>query len=174
MCAKIAYGFWKNRITVSSVCSLSCEKGVTGCQSSSINPSVKRQKQCVYPRILLLWQKVCVKYHQHQFSVVLNTWTFRSPHWDEFCIKTLVWRHTKFNRFKSWSQLIIQYGRSTYRRCRIWQKTIIFSDEAHFDLDGYVNNQIVAFRAEKTRMHTLKRRRTQNESLFGADFSPDA
>ena len=26
MCAKIAYGFWKKRSTVSSVCSLSCEK----------------------------------------------------------------------------------------------------------------------------------------------------
>ena len=29
--------------------------------------------------------------------------------------------------------------RSTYRRCRFWQKKI--SDEAHFDLDGYVNKQ---------------------------------
>ena len=26
MCAKIAYGFWKKRSTISSVCSLSCEK----------------------------------------------------------------------------------------------------------------------------------------------------
>ena len=32
--------------------------------------------------------------------------------------------------------------RSTYRRCRFWQKKkIIFSDEAHFDLGGYVNKQ---------------------------------
>ena len=30
--------------------------------------------------------------------------------------------------------------RSTYRRCRFCQK-IIFSDEAHFDLGGYVNKQ---------------------------------
>ena len=30
--------------------------------------------------------------------------------------------------------------RSTYRRCRFWQK-IIFSDEAHFDFGGYVNKQ---------------------------------
>ena len=30
------------------------------------------------------------------------------------------------------------YDRSTYRRCRFWKK-IIFSDEAHFDLGGYVN-----------------------------------
>ena len=38
-------------------------------------------------------------------------------------------------------------------------KKIIFSDEVHFDLDGYVNK---------------KTRRTQNESLFGADFGPVA
>ena len=31
--------------------------------------------------------------------------------------------------------------RSTYRRCRFWQKKIIFSDEAHFDLGGYVNKK---------------------------------
>ena len=31
---------------------------------------------------------------------------------------------------------------STYRRCRFWKKkNIIFSDEAHFDLGGYVNKQ---------------------------------
>ena len=29
----------------------------------------------------------------------------------------------------------------TYRRCRFWQKKIIFSDEAHSDLGGYVNKQ---------------------------------
>ena len=31
--------------------------------------------------------------------------------------------------------------RSTYRRCRFWKKKIFFSDEAHFDLGRYVNNQ---------------------------------
>ena len=32
--------------------------------------------------------------------------------------------------------------RLTYRRCQFWQKKkIIFSDEAHFDLGGYVNKQ---------------------------------
>ena len=30
--------------------------------------------------------------------------------------------------------------RSTYRRCRFWQK-IIFSDEVHFDIGRYVNKQ---------------------------------
>ena len=49
------------------------------------------------------------------------------------------------------------------------KKKIIFSDEAHFYMGGYV-----AFGAQKTRTHTLKSRRTQNESLFGADFGPAA
>ena len=31
--------------------------------------------------------------------------------------------------------------RSTYTRCRFWQNKIIFSDEAHVDLGGYVNKQ---------------------------------
>ena len=30
------------------------------------------------------------------------------------------------------------------------------------------------FGAQKTRTHTLKSRRTQNESLFDADFGPEA
>ena len=51
---------------------------------------------------------------------------------------------------------------------------IIFSDDAHFDLGGHVSKQCVAFGAQKTRTHTLESRRTQNESLFGADFSPEA
>ena len=51
---------------------------------------------------------MCVKSHKHQFTVVLNNWTFRRHHWNEFCIKTLVWRHTKFNWFRSWSKLTIQ------------------------------------------------------------------
>ena len=53
------------------------------------------------------------------------------------------------------------------------KKKIIFSDEAHFDLDGYVTCKTVAFGAQKTRTHTLKSWRTQNESLFGADFAPE-
>ena len=56
----------------------------------------------------ILWQKVCVKRHQYQFTAVLNNCTFRRHHWDEFCIKTLVWRHIKFDWFRSWSQLTIQ------------------------------------------------------------------
>ena len=62
--------------------------------SSSLNQSVRNWKQCVHPRILLLWQKMCVKRYQHQFTVVLNNWIFRIHHSDEFCIKSLVWCHT--------------------------------------------------------------------------------
>ena len=35
-------------------------------------------------------------------------------------------------------------------------------------------SKIVAFGAQKTRTHTLKSRRIQNESLFSADFGPEA
>ena len=31
--------------------------------------------------------------------------------------------------------------RSTYKRCRFWQKKTIFSDEAYFDLGRYVDKQ---------------------------------
>ena len=46
------------------------------------------------------------------------------------------------------------------------KKKIIFSDETHFDLSGYVNKQIIAFGAQKTHTPTLKSRSTQNGSFF--------
>ena len=57
--------------------------------------------------------------------------------------------------------------RSTYRRCRFWEK-IIFSDEAHFYLSGYVNKQNCHI------WGTENPKRLQNESLFGVDFGPVA
>ena len=51
---------------------------------------------------------------------------------------------------------------------------IIFSDEAHFGLGGFVNKQNCRNWGTENRTHTLKSRRTQNESLFGADLGPDA
>ena len=33
--------------------------------------------------------------------------------------------------------------------------------------------KIATFGTQKTRTHTLKSRRTQNESLFGVDFAPE-
>ena len=64
--------------------------------------------------------------------------------------------------------------RSIYRRCWFKKKTPVLSDEAYFDVGGYVNKQIAEFGAQKTRTHTLKSWRPQNESLFGADFGPEA
>ena len=44
---------------------------------------------------------------------------------------------------------------------------------ADFDLGEYVNNQNGKMGTEN-RTHTLKSRRTQNDSLFGVDFGPEA
>ena len=43
-------------------------------------------------------------------------------------------------------------------------------------LAGMQTSKIVTFGVQKTRTHTLKSRRTQNESLFGSlsDFGPEA
>ena len=57
----------------------------------------------------------------------------------------------------------------------ILEKKIIFSDGAHFDLGGYVNMQNCRiWGTEIPHTHTLKSRRTQNASLFVADFDPEA
>ena len=90
----------------------------------SKNHSVKSQKQCVHQRV------------------------FRRHHWDKFCINTLVWRNTKFNWFRSWSQLTIQRVFASLSGPAIdlqkmpilAKKKIIFSDEVH--LTGYVKKQI--------------------------------
>ena len=41
-------------------------------------------------------------------------------------------------------------------------------------LSGMQTSKIIAFGAQKTHTHTLKSRRTQNESLSVADFDPEA
>ena len=95
-------------------------------------------------------------------NVILNNWTFRRHHWDKFCIKTLVWHHTKFNWFRSCSQLTIQCVFASLSGPAI-------------DLQKMQNaSKIVEFGAQKTRTHILKSRRTQNESLFGEDYRPEA
>ena len=111
--------------------------------SLSINQTVKSQKQCVHSKILLMWQEVCMKRHQQQFTVVLNNWTFRRHHWHKFCLNALVWRYTKFNWFKSWSQLTTQCVFASLsgpaidlQKMPILTKKIIFSDEALLDLAG--------------------------------------
>ena len=52
--------------------------------------------------------------------------------------------------------------RSTYF---FWQKKIIFSDEAHFDLGGYVNKQNCCI---------WNTRRKPTRTLFGADFGSES
>ena len=66
----------------------------------------------------------------------------------EFCIKTLVWCRTKFNWFRSWTQLTIQCVFASLsgptidlRKVLILAKKSIFSDESYFDLGGYLNKQ---------------------------------
>ena len=136
MCAKIAYGFWKKRSTISSVCSLSCEKSERNWHPHRYTKAWKAKQQCVYSRILPLWQKVYVKRYQHQFTDFLNSWTFRRYHWDEFQLiqelKSI--DHPMSFRFVKWA-----CDRLT--DADFGKKKIIFSDEAHFDLDGYVNKQ---------------------------------
>ena len=54
------------------------------------------------------------------------------------------------------------------------EKKIIFSDEAHFDLGGYANKQNCRIWGTENPYAYIEKRRTQNESLFGADFGPEA
>ena len=155
MYAKIPYGFWKKKHRQSAPYVPYLVKKVKKLASSS-NQSVKSQKQCIHPRILLLWQKMCVKRHQHQFAVVFNNWTFRRHNWNEFCIKTLIW-----------SQLTIQCVFASLNGPEIdLQIMLHLGKKSSFDLGGYVNNQNCPFGAQKTRKHTSKTRCTQN-SLFG-------
>ena len=51
-------------------------------------------------------------------------------------IISLILPPNEYDCVYAWTTLL-----STYRRCRFWQKKIIFSDEAHFDLGRYVNKQ---------------------------------
>ena len=54
----------------------------------------------------------------------------------------------------------------------ILKKKIIFSDEPHFDLGGYVNKQNCRIWGTENPHAYIER--SQNESLFGADFDPEA
>ena len=52
------------------------------------------------------------------------------------------------------------------------KKKIIFADEAHFDLGGYVNNQNCHIWGTKTPHAYIEK--PVHESLLGADFGPEA
>ena len=60
MCAKIAYGFWEKRSTVSSVCSLSCQKKVK--ETDILVDKPKREKPktvCTPENIAAVTESVC-------------------------------------------------------------------------------------------------------------------
>ena len=54
------------------------------------------------------------------------------------------------------------------------KKKISFQLNLILILAGMKTSKIDAFGAQKIRTHTLKSRRTQNESLFKTDFGPEA
>ena len=101
MCAKIAYGFWKNRSTISSLCSLSCENNVRKWHPHREKSAYTRE-YCFCCR-KCAWNAIDI--NSLPFLIIEH---FREHRWDEFSIKTLVWCHTKSNWFRSWSQLTIQ------------------------------------------------------------------
>ena len=61
-------------------------------------------------------------------------------------------------------QNVIQTGR------RFGSKNIIFSDEAHFVLGGYVNKQNCLIWGTENPYEYIEKPTHKNESLFGADF----
>lgn len=68
--------------------------------------SVKTMRYCsdfvkfCLPFFAYFWLTPC--------TVVLNKWTFRSHHWDEFCVKTLVWLHTRCRINWRWNESYFQ------------------------------------------------------------------
>ena len=51
---------------------------------------------------------------------------------------------------------------------------IIFSDEARFDLGGHINKQNCRIWGTENPHAYFESRRSLNESLYGADFGPEA
>ena len=70
-------------------------------------------------------------------------------------------------RFAKWA-----YDRLT-ENADFGKKKISFSNETHFHLSGYVNKQNCRIWGTEN-IHTLKSRRIQMESRFGADFGLEA
>ena len=108
---------------------------------------------------------------------------FQRHHWDEFCIKTLVWRHTKFNWFRNWSQLTIQCVFASLTRSAIESQKmpILAKKKNHLFRWSLFWSWRVCKQAKlshlghrkPTRIH-WKAEAPKNESLCGSDFSPKA
>ena len=118
------------RILHSSVCSLWKKWKKTCTFIDKTAYSSISQKQSVHPKILFQWQKLCVKCHQHQFTVVLKNWIFRRYHWDEFYIKTF----PIYFRF-------VKCAGDRFTDDAHYCKKNFFSDEAPFDLGEYIIKQ---------------------------------
>ena len=105
---------------------------------------IDEPKQCVHPKIVLLWQKVCVKRHQHQFTVVRINWKFQI---------TFAWRP-----WYDAIQIPIDLPKMT-----ILQKKLSFQMKLILILSGMKRSKIVAFEAKKTPTHSLKSRYTPKQ-----------
>ena len=74
--------------------------------------------------------------------------------------------YTLEQRWESGPVIDIQNAEFSKKKSSFQMKLILI-------LAGMLANKIVAFGAQKTLTHTLKRKRTQNESLFDMDFDPE-
>ena len=109
--------------------------------SSSINQSVKSQKQCVHPLILLLWQKVCeapstsIQRRSQQLNIsetslrrILHKDLGMTPYKVQLVQELKPIDHPMRFLSAKWSATDLQ-------------KMPILAFEAHFDLGGYVDKQ---------------------------------
>jgi len=85
----------------------------------------------------------------------------RGQHLDllgQFYKNILVYGHTRSNWFKSWSQTISRvfadWALNQLTEDPLFYRKIIFSDEAHFLLNGYVNNRIWSDKLPKQVLET--------------------
>ena len=103
MCAKIVYGFYKKICTpyVRYLMKKVKETGILIDKPKRENPKTVRTPE----NIAVVAESVC-EAPSTLIHFVLYNRTFRKHRWDEFCIKTLVWRHTKFNWFRSWRKYL--------------------------------------------------------------------
>ena len=61
-----------------------------------------------------------------------------------------------------------------YKRTDFGKKKVIFSDEAHFDVGGYVYKKNCRIWGTENPHAYIEKPTHPNESLFGEDFGPEA
>jgi len=94
------------------------------------------------------WVKVLLRAQEHCFAIIHSSWAFQEAPLSEFSRKICICMLTRFNWCKNSSQQTTCIAENLLIGCwktKKWtgnfSKKIIFSDEAHFQLDGYVNTQ---------------------------------